>query len=241
MGLFLNSSWEWNWEVRGSPHWRAAYFSLVWLLLLLSRFSRVQLLCDSIDGRPLGSPSLGFSRQEHWSGLPFPSPIHESEKWKWSCSVVPTLHDPMDCSLPGSSVHGIFQARVLEWVAIAFSVWPGGRPELLVGWQRTHWTPVISWELKSGIRSGRVEFDEPPWFCLQPSMWPTCWKKDQAENFEGVLCLSQKTAFGSEPQRMRTSSIWDPVEPTVLPPVLWVQTGVGRVRPARGMGPRRRH
>ena len=32
----------------------------------------------------------------------------------------PTLSDPMDCSLPGSSVHGIFQARVLEWVAIAF-------------------------------------------------------------------------------------------------------------------------
>ena len=34
----------------------------------------------------------------------------------------PTLSDPMDCSLPGFSVHGIFQARVLEWVAIAFSV-----------------------------------------------------------------------------------------------------------------------
>ena len=33
----------------------------------------------------------------------------------------PTLRDPMDCSLPGSSAHGIFQARVLEWVAIAFS------------------------------------------------------------------------------------------------------------------------
>ena len=33
----------------------------------------------------------------------------------------PTLSDPMDCSLPGSSVHGIFQARVLEWVAISFS------------------------------------------------------------------------------------------------------------------------
>ena len=33
----------------------------------------------------------------------------------------PTLHDPIDCSLPGSSVHGIFQARVLEWGAIAFS------------------------------------------------------------------------------------------------------------------------
>ena len=35
--------------------------------------------------------------------------------------LCPTLRDPMDCSLPGSSVHGIFQARVLEWVAIAFS------------------------------------------------------------------------------------------------------------------------
>ena len=34
----------------------------------------------------------------------------------------PTLCDPMDCSLPGSSIHGIFQARVLEWGAIAFSL-----------------------------------------------------------------------------------------------------------------------
>ena len=36
--------------------------------------------------------------------------------------VVLTLSDPMDCSLPGSSVHGIFQAKVLEWGAIAFSI-----------------------------------------------------------------------------------------------------------------------
>ena len=39
-------------------------------------------LCDPIDGSPPGSPSLGFSRQEHWSGLPFPSPVHESERRK---------------------------------------------------------------------------------------------------------------------------------------------------------------
>ena len=37
-------------------------------------------LCDPIDGSPPGFPSLGFSRQEHWSGLPLPSPLHESEK-----------------------------------------------------------------------------------------------------------------------------------------------------------------
>ena len=40
--------------------------------------------------------------------------------------LCPTLCDPMDCSLPGTSVHGIFQARVLEWVAIAFSLQPLG-------------------------------------------------------------------------------------------------------------------
>ena len=48
--------------------------------------------------------------------------MHESEKWKWSRSVVSDSWRPMDCSPPGSSVHGIFQARVLEWGAIAFSV-----------------------------------------------------------------------------------------------------------------------
>ena len=37
-------------------------------------------LCDPIDGSPPGPPSLGFSRQEHWSGLPFAPPMHESEK-----------------------------------------------------------------------------------------------------------------------------------------------------------------
>ena len=37
-------------------------------------------LDDPIDGSPPGLPSLGFSRQEHWSGLPFPSPMHESER-----------------------------------------------------------------------------------------------------------------------------------------------------------------
>ena len=46
----------------------------------------------------------------------------------------PTLCDPMDCSLPGSSVHGIFQARVLEWVATAFSVkWSSGSPSGVPG------------------------------------------------------------------------------------------------------------
>ena len=89
---------------------------------------------------------MEFSRQEYSSGLPFPSPgdlpdpgiepgspalqadalpseppgnqgASESEVAQ-SC---PTLGDPMDCSLPASSAHGILQARVLEWGATAFS------------------------------------------------------------------------------------------------------------------------
>ena len=52
------------------------------LLLLLSRFSRVQLCVTPEMAAHQAPPSLGFSRQEHWSGLPFPSPMHESEKWK---------------------------------------------------------------------------------------------------------------------------------------------------------------
>ena len=50
------------------------------------------------------SSFLGFSRQEHWSGLPFPSPMHESEKWKWSRSVI------SDSSQP----HGLQPTRLLR-------------------------------------------------------------------------------------------------------------------------------
>ena len=58
------------------------------LLLLLSRFSHVWLCATPWMAAHQAPPSLGFSRQEHWSGLPFPSPVQESEKWKWSRSVV---------------------------------------------------------------------------------------------------------------------------------------------------------
>ena len=89
------------------------------MLLLLSRFSRVRLCATPETAAHQAPPSLGFSRQEHWSGLPFPSPMHESESQVAQLCL--TLSDPRDCSPPGSSIHGIFQARVLEWVAIAFS------------------------------------------------------------------------------------------------------------------------
>ena len=57
------------------------------LLLLLSCFSHVWLCATPQKAAHQAPLSLGFSRQEHWSGLPFPSPVHESEKWKWKGKV----------------------------------------------------------------------------------------------------------------------------------------------------------
>ena len=64
------------------PLWVLVSLSFMLLLLLLSRFSRVRLCATPWTAAYQASPSMRFSRQEHWSGLPFPSPMHESEKWK---------------------------------------------------------------------------------------------------------------------------------------------------------------
>ena len=119
-----------------SPNWKQPKYSSIgeWkkptmeqsyngtlLLLLLSRFSRVRLRATPQTAAHQAPPSLGFSRQEHWSGVPFPSPMHEVKRESEVTQSCPTLSDPMECRLPGSSVHGIFQARVVEWVASAFS------------------------------------------------------------------------------------------------------------------------
>ena len=132
--------------------------------------SRVRLFTTPWTAAHQAPPSMGFSRQEYWSGVPSSSPaeltaaaaaakslqsyptlrsrrrqptrlphpwdspgknagvgchflllcmkVKSESEVAQSC---PTLRDPMDCSLPGSSVCGIFQARVLEWGAIAFS------------------------------------------------------------------------------------------------------------------------
>ena len=73
-------------------------------LLLLSHFSRVRLCATPQTAAHQAPLSLGFSRQEHWSGLPFPSPVHESEKWKWSRSVVSDPQRP----------HGLQPTRLLH-------------------------------------------------------------------------------------------------------------------------------
>ena len=74
------------------------------LLLLLSHFSCVRLSATPQMAAHQAPLSLGFSRQEHWSGLPFPSPVHESEKLKWSRSVVSD----------SSHLHGVQPTRLFH-------------------------------------------------------------------------------------------------------------------------------
>ena len=67
-------------------------------------------------------PSLGFSRQEHWSGLPFPSPMHESEKWKWSRSVMSDSVTPWTEAYQAPPSMGF--SRQEYWSGLHCLLWP---------------------------------------------------------------------------------------------------------------------
>ena len=99
--------------------WVAISFSSAWKWKVkVKLLSRVQLLVTPWTVAYQAPPSMGFSRQEYWSAVPLSSLSESESEVTHSC---PTLCNPMDCSLPGSSLHGILQARVLKWVAISFS------------------------------------------------------------------------------------------------------------------------
>ena len=84
--------------------WARAFITCIKkVLLLLSRFSCFRLCVTPQTAVHQALPSLGFSRQEHWSGLPLPSPMQESEKWKWNCSAMSYSSKP----------HGLQPTRLL--------------------------------------------------------------------------------------------------------------------------------
>ena len=98
--------------------------NMTMLLLLLSHFSHVRLWVTRQTAAHQAPPSLGFSRQEHWNGLLFSSPLHESEKWKGSQSVVsnsswPHGLQPTRLLCPWDSpgkITGVGCHRLLEWI-----------------------------------------------------------------------------------------------------------------------------
>ena len=106
MDAFIVSTVEWG----GGQWFHLTHASM--LLLLLSHFNRVWLCVTPETAAYQASQSLGLSRQEHWSGLHF---LLQCMKVKIESEVAQsclTVSNPMDCSPPGFSVHGIFQATV---------------------------------------------------------------------------------------------------------------------------------
>ena len=99
----ISFSSGWKWKVKGKS------LSHVWLFV------------TPWTAAYQAPPSMGFPRQEYWSGCHFLLHCMKVKSESEVAQSCPTLRDSMDCSLPGSSVHGIFQAGVLEWGAIAFS------------------------------------------------------------------------------------------------------------------------
>ena len=99
--------------------WTVAQIYLL-LLLLLSHFTLVRLCATLWTAAHQAPPSLGFSKQEHWSGLPFPSPVHESEKWKWSCSVVPDLATPWTAAYQAPPPMGFSRQEYWSGVPLPF-------------------------------------------------------------------------------------------------------------------------
>ena len=91
------------------------------LLLLLSHFSCVWLCATPETAAHQASPSLDSPGKNTGVGCHFLLQCMKVKRESEVAHSCPTLSDPMDCSLPGSSIRGIFQARVPEWGAIAFS------------------------------------------------------------------------------------------------------------------------
>ena len=101
---------------------RSVVYVIQLLLLLLSRFSHVR-PCATHSRQPTRLPHPWDSpSKDAGVGCHFLLQCVKVESESEVAQSCPTHSDPMDRSLPGSSVHGIFQARVLEWGAIAFSI-----------------------------------------------------------------------------------------------------------------------
>ena len=102
-------SWIWDFEL-WLWHWQISTQDCIFFLFF-SSVLWIQYKWEFLQS---------FERQQHFSE-DASSYLKVWSRWSEVAQSCPTLCNPMDCSLPGSTIHGIFQARILEWVAISFS------------------------------------------------------------------------------------------------------------------------
>ena len=144
-------------------------FSPVWflcILLLEETFVQLQALWQRVSGTSLSH------HQQHLRSPVFMHPrlhlvVSVFLVWMLITQSCPILCDPMDCSPPGSSAHGILQARILEWAALPFSrgpSWPkdGTRVSCTVGRFFTIWATLLinmKWVFMAAVTSQGEEFE----------------------------------------------------------------------------------
>ena len=140
-----------------SSRWFPALWPLLWTTLSLDcHVSPPRCLAQGLQRKQVAG-SMGWT-ESLMGRTVFTEESEVTQSW-------PTLCDPMDCSLPGASVHGIFQARILEWVAISFSrrsSWPRDWTWVshIVSRRFTVWaTREVHWQVSINPRQG---------FCHKP-------------------------------------------------------------------------
>ena len=153
-------------KIEGSPSprwlWRHVLVLLsqvlLLLLLLLSRFSRVRLCATPETAAHQAPRSWDSPGKNTGVGCHFLLQCMKVKSEREVAQSCPTLRDPMDCSLPGSSIHGIFQARVLEWGAIAFSDHRRNACELLFGFYNANILSqlYVVWKFDTHIFCGPI-------------------------------------------------------------------------------------
>ena len=144
-------------EIVGRNHWLDGHAAAAAAAKSLQSFLT---LCDPIDGSPPGSTVPGILQARTLSGFPFPSPVHESEKRKWSCSVVSDFATPWTAAYQAPPSMGFSRQEYwsgvplpsLQWTWVwvnSRSWWWSGRPGVLwfMGSQRVRhdWATELNW------------------------------------------------------------------------------------------------
>ena len=118
---------------------------------------------------------MSSAEEDHWlrSSVGLDTQRKERKKAKSLGWLYPTLCNPVDCSPPGSSVHGIFQARLLEWVAISFSRGPS-RPRYRTWVSRIAGRRFTLWSTREAQETRKPKRQGTPKCVPSDCSWPSC-------------------------------------------------------------------
>ena len=146
-----------------------------------------QTLCDPIDGSPSGSTVPGILQARNWSGLPFPSPMHKSEKWKVK-SLSRVQHLVTQCTAAYQGPPSMGFSRQEYWSGV-----PLPSPLFMYSWQKfVIYLKCRKWQLDiythcAMITTIKVIHPSPHIFATPPLFWRECWRIIFLANFKFTI------------------------------------------------------